>query len=112
LNVDAGEYRFLFENLALGVQHAHGVLAVSEVESNGDGGFPGFIGSGILPYGFSPGPAAFSSILVRLNLSYIPISSLAKCAASIRPTYHRIVALNMSAKTRRSSQAGYGTISM
>ena len=29
---------FLFENLALGVQHAHCVLAISEVDSNGDGG--------------------------------------------------------------------------
>ncbi len=55
----------LFENLALGVQHAHSVLAISEVESNSDGGFLGFHGSGSLPHQASDCPAAFSSILVR-----------------------------------------------
>ena len=29
--------RFLLENLALGVQHANGVLAVTKVESDGSG---------------------------------------------------------------------------
>jgi hypothetical protein len=29
---------FLLEDLALGIQHAHGMLFISEVESNGDGG--------------------------------------------------------------------------
>jgi hypothetical protein len=47
------------------------VLAVPEVDSNGDGGFLGFHGSGILPYGSSPGPAAFSSILVGLLLDVL-----------------------------------------
>lgn len=59
----------LADNPALGIGHTHGVLFVSEVDSNGVGGSFCFHGSGMIPGHSSPGPAAIPSILLRRFLS-------------------------------------------
>ena len=55
---------FLLDDLAPGIEHADGVLAVSEVDPDRDGCPFRFHGSMKITHEASHGPAAFSSILV------------------------------------------------